>query len=78
MGDIVERLRAGFFCREEAADEIEGLRLEHQHACQEISVAIAERDQAIDLLYSLLGLEPGSGEKALAFIESFRPPGGET
>jgi hypothetical protein len=29
-----------------AAAEIERLRLEHQHACQEIGVAIKERDEA--------------------------------
>jgi hypothetical protein len=53
--DIVERLRvwpAGYGedtlssttvgrLMKEAADEIEGLRLEHKHACQEISVALA-------------------------------------
>lgn len=56
MSDIVERLRktvvfiADATGKEngrwvnEAADEIEGLRLEHQHACQEISVAVEERD----------------------------------
>lgn len=33
--------------RIEAADEIEHLRLEHAHACQEIAVAIAERDALV-------------------------------
>lgn len=59
MGDIVQRLRdqgkdafakhysLGMFklC-DEAATEIEHLRLEHKHACQEIGLAIAERDAA--------------------------------
>lgn len=29
----------------DAAAEIEGLKLEHQHACQEIGIAAAERDE---------------------------------
>ncbi|QUS40546.1 hypothetical protein RPMA_18180 [Tardiphaga alba] len=57
--DIVERLRKHVNDRGgasidngawqmmlDAASEIEGLRMEHQYACQELGVAIAERDAA--------------------------------
>ena len=57
MSDIVDRLRdrdsivmSGLFhavpTMQEAATEIEHLRLEHKHACQEVAAAIAERDAA--------------------------------
>jgi hypothetical protein len=66
MADIVERLRKHVNDRGgssiangawemmlEAASEIEHLRLEHQHACQEIGVAVQERDDARVLVEGL-------------------------
>ncbi len=43
--DIVERLRAGFFCREEAADEIERLRAAlsaETERCAQIAISLGE------------------------------------
>lgn len=62
-GDIVLQLRDTRYpgqleMRLAAAEEIEHLRLEHQHACQEIGVAIEERDQARAALRAARREEP--------------------
>ena len=52
MTDIVERLRAGFFCREEAADEIERLRRSSDRTVQWQPVETAPKDGQNIILYS--------------------------
>ncbi len=57
----------------DAADEIDDLRLEVSGLNKDWNVAMAKLDDALGIIHDLLGLELGSSERAMKFLDDNSP-----